>query len=244
MNISNGAEVQASRTLSVLGALAKVPQATVKELSETTRIPVSTVYRLLVPLTASGFVHKTTARHYGAGPIAIQLSERYRDATLTTGSVTPLLRQLAQDTGELAAFMVTHGTEAVCVDAVESKHTLRCSYTVGASQPLLRGATATALLSQLTAKRRTEIFDYYDVRREERVERESACERALSVGYAVSLGELDDGIWGASSAVIDGAGMLSGAVTLMAPAHRSAHRSQQLVGSVRRIAETLSGGMR
>lgn len=244
MDISNGAEVQASRALGVLGALAKVPQATVKELSVATRIPVSTIYRLLVPLVASGFVHKTTTRHYGAGPIAVQLSERYRDATLTTGSVTPLLRQLAQDTGELAAFMVVHGTEAVCVDAVESQHTLRCSYTVGASQPLLRGATATALLSHLTAKRRAEIFDYYDVQSGERIERELACERSLSDGYAVSLGALDDGIWGVSVAVADGSGALRGAVTLMAPAHRSTHRSQQLIGFVRRVSEALSGGLR
>ena len=76
---------QTARVLSILRALAKVPQATVKQLSTTTRIPVSSVYRLSEDLLVSGFVHKTTSRHYGAGPVAVQLAERCGDTTLVAG---------------------------------------------------------------------------------------------------------------------------------------------------------------
>lgn len=244
MDSNKGREAQSSRTLEILVALAKVPQATAKELSESTQIPVSSIYRLLTPLVASGFVQKTSARHYSAGPIAVQLSERYRDTTLTTGSVTPQLRQLAQDSGELAAFMVVHGTEAVCVEAVESKHTLRCSYTVGASQPLLRGATATALLSRMPVSSRHAVFEHYRVPSAQRAGIERACAKALADGYAVSTGELDSGIWGASAPVVDDAGVLGGVVTLMAPVERSAHRGPQLIKLIRRTAGALSGGIR
>lgn len=244
MDASSRAETQTTRLLQILGSLAKVPQATVKELAESTRIPVSTVYRLLTPLVAAGFAQKTSARHFGAGPIAVQLSERYRDTTLTTGSVTPYLRQLAQDSGELAAFMVIHGTEAVCVEAVESRHTLRCSYTVGASQPLLHGATATALLSRMPSASRRAVFDHYAVPAGQRASLELACSKAMADGYAVSAGELDAGIWGVSAPVVDGTGTLGGVVTLMAPVERSAHRSTELIGLVRRTAGALSGGTR
>lgn len=244
MDEGNGAGTQATRLLRLLGCLAKVPQATAKELAESTRIPVSTVYRLLNPLVAAGFAQKTSSRHFGAGPIAVQLSERYRDTTLTTGSVTPYLRQLAQDSGELAAFMVAHGTEAVCVEAVESRHTLRCSYTVGASQPLLHGATATALLSRMPAETRHAVFEHYAVPARQRTNLEQACSAARSAGYAVSAGELDEGIWGVSSPVLDGSGLLAGVVTLMAPIERTAHRSTELIGLVRRTADALSGGTR
>lgn len=233
-----------ARTMRVLSTLAKVPQASAKEISSATGIPVSTVYRLLVHMVASGFVQKTSARHYGAGPIAVQLAERYRDTTLTTGSVTPYLRQLAQDSGELAAFMVAHGTEAVCVETVESTHTLRCSYTVGASQPLLRGATATALLSRMSSSARADIFDHYQLPVSQRHRIEQSCSQAAATGYAVSSGELDSGIWGASAAVTDAAGILSGVVTLMAPVERSTRRAPQLINLVRRTAESLSGGIR
>ncbi|WP_417215650.1 IclR family transcriptional regulator [Arthrobacter sp.] len=244
MDGSTGAETQTTRLLQVLSSLAKVPQATAKELAESTQIPVSTVYRLLNPLVAAGFAQKTSSRHFGAGPIAVQLSERYRDTTLTTGSVTPYLLQLAQDSGELAAFMVAHGTEAVCVEAVESRHTLRCSYTVGASQPLLHGATATALLSRMPADFRSAVFEHYSVPPHQRTTLEQACTKALADGYSISSGELDVGIWGVSAPVLDGAGTLGGVVTLMAPVERSVHRSTELIGLVRRTANALSGGIR
>lgn len=244
MDGSNRTETQSTRLLQVLSALAKVPQATVKELAESTQIPTSTIYRLLNPLVASGFAQKTSSRHFGAGPIAVQLSERYRDTTLTTGSVTPYLRQLAQDSSELAAFMVAHGTEAVCVEAAESRHTLRCSYTVGASQPLLHGATATALLSRMPASSRRAIFDHYAVPAHQREVLEQACSKALADGFAVSTGELDTGIWGVSAPVVTGAGNVDGVITLMAPIERSAHRRTELIGLVRRTADALSGGTR
>ncbi|WP_342592813.1 IclR family transcriptional regulator [Paeniglutamicibacter kerguelensis] len=239
----NEADTPATRALRILGALAKVPQASAKELADSTQIPVSTVYRMLTSLVSSGFAQKTSTKHYGAGPIAVQLSERYRDTTLTTGSVTPYLRQLAQDSGEFVAFMVAHGTEAVCVEAVDSRHMLRCCYTVGASQPLLRGATATALLSRMPRDSRHRVFDHYRVSDETRTAIEQACTQAVADGYAVSYGELDAGIWGVSAPVVDGAGGLSGVVTLMAPAERSAYRSSQLIRLVRRTADFLSGGI-
>lgn len=244
VEVDKDADTQASRALRILGALAKVPQASVKELSESTRIPVSTVYRMLGSLVSSGFAQKTSTRHYGAGPIAVQLSERYRDTTLTTGSVTPYLRQLAEDSGEFVAFMVAHGTEAVCVEAVESRHMLRCCYTVGASQPLLRGATATALLSRMPRDSRHRVFDHYRISDDQRSDIEQACAQALADRYAVSSGELDTGIWGVSAPVLDDAGALGGVVTLMAPAERSAYRTAQLIRLVRRTADSLSGGIR
>ncbi|WP_348981385.1 IclR family transcriptional regulator [Brevibacterium sp. 'Marine'] len=243
--MDNGAasDFRDSRVLRILSALAKVPQSTVRDIGETTGIPVSTVYRLVKLLVAFGFVQKTSTRHYGAGPIAVQLAARYRDSTLATGSITPYLRQLAQSSGELAAFMVAHSTEAVCVETVESNHTLRCSYSVGASQPLLRGATATVLLSRLDAQTRNEIYTFYDADVEVRTKCEQECSKTRSDGYAVSFGELDSGIWGVSAPVVDDGGNLRGAVTLMAPAERSVGRSRELINSVRRTAEAMSGGI-
>lgn len=223
-----------SRVLRILSALAKVPQSTVCDIREVTGIPVSATYGLVKLLVASGFVQKTSTRHYGAGPIAVQLAERYRDTTLATGSITPYLRRLAQSTGELAGFMVAHSIEAVCVETAESNHTPRCSYTVGASQPLLEGATAAVLLPQLDPNTRREIYRFYRVDGDEESKCELDCARALTDGYAVSCGELDVGIWGVSAPVVDHGGSLRGAITLMVPAERSVGRNKELISGVRR----------
>ncbi|WP_181578411.1 IclR family transcriptional regulator [Arthrobacter sp. AQ5-05] len=243
MGDSKGAEAQASRVLQVLDALAKTPQASVKQLAEATMIPPSTMYRLLAPLVASGFARKTSHRKYCAGPIAVQLAERYHDAEPATGLVTPYLRRLAETSGELAAFMVVRGTEAVCVDEVESSHTLRASYSVGAAVPLLRGATATALLSRMPAASRGSILEHYKVPSAQRKHIEASCAQAQADGYAVSTGELDPGIWGVSVPVLDGQDQLAGALTLMAPSERSSHREEELIELVRGTADALSEGM-
>ncbi|GAA1883634.1 hypothetical protein GCM10009715_32490 [Paeniglutamicibacter psychrophenolicus] len=173
----------------------------------------------------------------------MELAERYRDAHPGTGILASHLRLLAEATGELAAFMVVRGTEAVCVEAVESRHTLRASYSVGAAVPLLRGATATALLSRMPPAARGSILEHYNVPAAQRADIESACAQAQADGYAVSTGELDPGIWGVSVPVPDGRGQLAGTLTLMAPSERSGHREEELIELVRGTADALSEGM-
>lgn len=244
MGANNGADVQGSRMLDVLGALAKTPHASVKQLAESTKIPQSTLYRLLAPMVASGFARKTSNRHYCAGPVAVQLAERYHDAEPGNGMVIDQLTRLAEASGELAAYMVVRGTEAVCVEEVESSHTLRAAYSVGIAVPLLRGATAIALLSRTPVREREEIFAHYKIAAEQRAKIEAACAQARTTGYAVSAGELDPGIWGASVPVLDGRGKLAGAITLMVPLERSSNREKTLIQLVRDAADTLNEGMR
>lgn len=244
MSIDNGADVQSSRVLQVLGALAKTPHASVKQLAESTRIPPSTLYRLLAPLVASGFARKTSNRHYCAGPVAVQLAERYHDAEPSNGLVIDVLQRLAAESGELAAFMVIRGAEAVCMEEVESSHTLRAAYSVGVAVPLLRGATAIALLSRLSSGSRAEIFAHHGIDDAQRRDIEARCAEALVAGHATSTGELDPGIWGVSAAVLDDQGNVAGAISLMAPIERSNNREDELIHLVRKGADALNRGMR
>lgn len=236
------ATVSVTRILSILSHLASVPDASVEDLAAQTGTPLSSVYRLLNPAVESGLVQKTAVGRYGAGPAAVQMAEQYREETLGRGLITQTLTQLSQDTGEMAAFMVARGTEALCVDSVESRNTLRCSFSVGAAQPLLRGATAIALLSHSSVERRSTIFQRYDLSDREIAVVERSCEQARHQGFAVSTGALDMGVWGASAPVTSPDGSLRGAVTLMAPANRISHRQQQYVRRVQETAMNLSGG--
>ncbi len=224
--------------------LAREPELSVKELAQRTQIPASSVYRILRELLASGLAQRTAASRYGAGPVTVQLAARYRETALETSSVTPQLRVLAEQTGELAAFMVVHGTEAVCVETAETRRALRCSFSVGASQPLLRGATATALLSRMEESAREHVFDTYRLQQHERETITAAAMHARATGYAVSAGVLDEGIWGASAPVLDSDGALLGTVTLMAPTARASHRAAHLTQLACRTAGMLSGGMK
>ena len=244
MSVRKESDSQTARVLWILSALAKVPQASVRELSTETGIPVSSVYRLLDHLVFSGFVHKTSSGHYGAGAAAVQLAERYWDSSLASGTVAPYLRQLSQDSGELAAFIVAHGAESVCVETIESTQALRCSYSVGTSHPLTLGASGTMLMALMSREQRAEIFDFHDVDAPSRTRLEQACESAFRAGYAVSLSEAEEGVWCVSSPVTDLNGELQAVVSLMAPAQRSLERQAELIQQTCRTALSLSGGIK
>ncbi|WP_017595165.1 IclR family transcriptional regulator [Nocardiopsis potens] len=229
------------RLLRVLLLFAREESLTAARISEAAGIPQSTVYRLLDRLTASGFVRRRPDG-YAAGPVAVQFAERYRTGALERTAIGPRLARLSRESGELAAFMVPVGTEALCVDSVEGSRVLRCCYTRGATQPLLRGATAQALLAHLPEARREAVYSAYGLPpgRVRELEAEHAEVRRQAV--AVSESALDQGVWGASSPVLDAGGALVGTVTLMAPAAHTAQRRPHYVRLVREAARDLSGG--
>lgn len=230
------------RVLAVLNALSKADDLDVHELSERTKIPASTVYRILAATNDAGFTRRVATGRYSAGPGSIPLAQRYREHALKHSAVAPQLEKLVADSGELAAFLIPYGNEALCVEAVETHRTLRCSFSTGATQPLLHGATATALLSRLSHARRQRTYAHYDLDTSTLETIEHECNRAITDGYAVSTGVLDPGVWGASAPVIDADGALLGTVTIMAPELRVQGRTNRLIDMVCRTSDELSGG--
>ncbi|MBN7823315.1 IclR family transcriptional regulator domain-containing protein, partial [Bowmanella yangjiangensis] len=53
-------------------------------------------------------------------------------------------------------------------------------------------------------------------------------EQIRACGYSTSLGEIDEGVWGVSAALLDSRGRLHGALSLMGPASRVQPRAEQL----------------
>ncbi|MET9710174.1 IclR family transcriptional regulator [Nocardiopsis alba] len=231
------------RLLGVLMVFAEAERATAAQVAEITGIPVSTVYRMLDRLSSAGFVQRVgTGPDYGAGPVAVRFAERYRNGALERTSIGPRLERLSRESGELAAFMVPVGTEALCVDAVEGARVLRCCYTRGAVRPLLRGATAEALLAHLPESRREEVYAAYRLPSERVRALEAAHPLVRERGVAISESALDEGVWGASAPVLDDSGSLNGVVTVMAPAALTERRRPYYVRLVKEAARDLSGG--
>ena len=61
-----------------------------------------------------------------------------------------------------------------------------------------------------------------------------------AAGYAVSVSEIDDGIWGISAPLLDSRNRLQGAISLMAPATRAHTRSERLIRWTQDVALRLS----
>ena len=59
-------------------------------------------------------------------------------------------------------------------------------------------------------------------------------------GYAVSEGEVDDGVWGVSAPLFQQKNRAVGVITLMAPTARASPRAPQLIHATVKAATTIS----
>ncbi|MBN0698201.1 IclR family transcriptional regulator, partial [Pseudomonas aeruginosa] len=114
------------------------------------------------------------------------------------------------------------------LELFDSPQPLRCCYQKGLAQPLLHGASAKALLAHLEDARREELYLAQEMSGERIAALEAELRRIRDQGYAVSQGEIDEGVWGISVPLLDSRRRLHGALSLMAPALRAQARSERL----------------
>lgn len=213
----------------------------VREISESTGIPTSAVYRQLDTLIGAQLVQRSSRRgRFCCGPESLRLAESYRREALTSRAITTQLQRAAERSGELAAYLIPSGAEALCVGSAEGRHILRCSYSPGRAQPLTRGASALAILAFLTPAESRAVLDELQVQQAGRQTLLRQIEHVRSRGYAISDGELDDGVWGASAPVFTKSSTLAGVVTLMAPSVRAEQRGDELIQQAQETAAGLT----
>lgn len=232
------------RVMQILTVVAQHGAAiSVKQLSDLTGLPGSTLYRHVAVLRRWGFVEEAGREGmYEPGPMSLQLA---------WGGQTSLLVKLARHeldklvelTGESAGLMVTVNTDVVCLDMVDSPHSLRCSFQKGSAIPLLRGASAKAQLAFLPKRERDAILarNFSDKADEESAAFEAELERIRKQGYAVSEGEVDWGVWGVSVPILSRTDRLLGGLSLMAPSVRVENRKDSLIHATVAAAGRITG---
>lgn len=213
------------RALVVLATLAKHGGAlTAIELIAKTGLSQSTLYRQLATLKRWGFVLEVEGR-YAPGPLSLQLALGFDLASHLAQQAHPDMLALAQQSQESVGLIVAVNSQAVCIDMVESRQALRCSFEKGRSVPLQKGASAKCLLAHLspsvlnttlaaTPLSSSALAELADVRK---------------AGYAVSTGEVDEGVWGISAPLFGADKRAVGALTLMAPSVRVLSKQSPLI---------------
>ncbi|MCY0905990.1 IclR family transcriptional regulator domain-containing protein [Arthrobacter sp. H14-L1] len=150
------------------------------------------------------------------------------------------LQQLSNETEELAAYLVVSGNRALCLEAIEGPQLLRCSYSAGRSQPLHRGASAMALLANVTSDEQKDIIADLALDREQSAALEHELRQVSARGFALSQGAVDSGVWGVSFPIFDAAGRLSGTLSTMAPSARAIRNEKRLIASTEAVALILN----
>jgi DNA-binding IclR family transcriptional regulator len=134
------------RGLRVLLTIADRGEIRADELSTLLETPVSTIYRYLRTLSDFGFVDRQGAG-YRLGPRLIIGSGPNVTAEDLIRTADPVLRLLAEETGETAVIVRRIGLAAVCLHEVPSSQALRVTFGPTTSLPLQSGAFGKALLA-------------------------------------------------------------------------------------------------
>lgn len=136
----------AGRALSVLAAFRPGDEAvSLAELATRTGLVKSTIMRLAVTLEEHGFLRREDSGAYRLGAELLRLGTLYQEGFRLDAAVMPVLRMLAERTGESASFFVREGAHRRCLFRVESPQPLRVHVRQGDSLPLDNSAIAQVL---------------------------------------------------------------------------------------------------
>lgn len=214
------ASAQNDRALRVLSVLAQSKSAmSAAELVQATGLVKSTLYRQIAVLRRWGFVMEAEGR-YSPGPVSVQLASGFDGNSDLALAARADMRALAQQSHESVALVTAVNDRVVCLEMIDSEQSLRCSFDRGRSVPARDGASAKCLLAHMAVAQRNALLDALDESPEQRAARIAELDAIRDAGHAVTNGEVDAGVWGASAPVLGPGRRLRGAVTLMAPLTR------------------------
>jgi DNA-binding IclR family transcriptional regulator len=196
------------RAATLLKAIADSRQPpTVVELAERTGLNRSTTWRLLATLDAHGLVERDpVSQRYSVGYAILRIAASAEHDAIVRRA-RPVLEQLALDTGEAVNLALAKGLHLVYVDQVDPPQILAPNW-LGRHVPLHATSSGKAFLAYLAPAERDGLLG-------EKLERftkntvidrrvlERQLDAARSVGYAVSSGELEESLFGASAAVLN-----------------------------------------
>jgi DNA-binding IclR family transcriptional regulator len=199
------------KTLRVLDLFTSArPSWSVTEVARELEMPTATAHRIVRALEARSYLAKDGTR-YRLGFAAIDLGRRATASVDLRSRLRGVLRELAAATQETALLNVydesRHGS--LCVDRIETTHSLRLTIEIGRVTPIHAGASAKALLAfldqptiedvlagELVGLAPGTITDPDDLRAE--------LEEIRSRGWASSFEENNAGAWGVAAPILIG----------------------------------------
>jgi DNA-binding IclR family transcriptional regulator len=230
------------------------PAIGLTELAGLARYDKATTRRMLLALFRCGFVEQDrTTREYRLGPALVQLA-RVREATFPIESVAqPVLRRLAQATGETAHFSLASAGALATMGLVESERAHRVRLDRGETLPLHATASGVAYLAfappdalaaldePLRAYTAKTLTDAGKLR--------TRINTARREGWAVSRDGYEEGVFGLAAPVIGLDGFAIGAIAVAAPVSRVSNDIERrirtaVVSAAREISRALGGSSR
>ena len=230
------------------------PTWSLAELSSQLGLPKSTLHRFLVSLDIHGILRRDPVdKRWRLGYRLFLWGSLAEESTGLKQIARPVLHDLVERTGETALLTVYRNQEVICIDRVETRHSVRLALDVGKSRPPHAGASSKVLLAYQPP---VEIEALLQSRHLPKLCTNTITEAgALAVelatirrqGYSISVEETDPDAWGVATPIYDRDGLVVAAIGVAGPNSRFSETLAQeyvtlCVQAARQIAALLGVG--
>jgi DNA-binding IclR family transcriptional regulator len=205
----------------------ETPVLTVGEITRLTGLNQSTVSRILATLAQKKCVERVGhAGQYCLGVKFYQWGSVLRQQTNLADLARPVMERLRDVCEEEVTLYALSEGNRICLEAVKSRHGLAKMTAVGKILPLHCGAAGKVLLAYLSDKERKKILHRKPLAKftsstiTDRVLLEADLERIRRDGYAVSVGEREEGSYSVVAPVMDGKGEIVASLSISGPIFR------------------------
>lgn len=195
------------------------PEVTLEEVMTVHEISQASAYRYLSLLSELLLVKLRGTGTYVLSSRVQQLAAASEQAVDLEMLAMPTLRKITEATHETAFIMRRVRDEAIFVAQTQPDRAMKLSFHPGSSSPLHRGAVAKILLAYAPERYRRAYAEGRFLDAEERLHLMGELDRIRERGYAESMAEVDEGIWGGAVPVFS-EGELLASLSVAGPAFR------------------------
>ena len=208
--------------------LSDQPSWSIGEAVTAVRLPKATVHRLMRVMCGHEILQRSSQDgRYRLGPMALALGTRSSQRHELRRLGHPILKRLAELTGETALIfeLAPTGDSLICIEQIESHHGLRLVSDIGVRMPMIAGASGCAVLSFLGEEDRSKVISeaFASAGRRAPVSRvalQRKLQQTRKTGYARSVEETTKGACGIAAPLFDASGAVVGAIAISGPTTR------------------------
>ncbi len=210
-----------------------------QDISKQLLIPLSTVYRILRTLKAWGFITDSTeSDKFVVGPTTYGATATFQSQSFLANNFRPFLAELVKKSQETAAIITPTPYHTLCVDLIESPASLKCSFSQGSRQSLVRGASAKTILAFQDERITKKLLTQY-IHQEEQYPLQEELNIIKNRGYGLSTGEIDADVWGVSFPLFKKEQLIA-VLTTMVPAYRVLPKQEILIHLTQTYAHAIN----
>ena len=190
-------------------------------------MPKSSTHRLLSELATLGIVRRTADGRYSLGPRLLYWGEAAADTFDLRSLAEQPMRRLRDQVGESVHLYIRDNDTRICIAAVEGRHELRPFIQLGRPLPLRVGAAGKLLLAfadrdVLAIELRRAVADAPRMPNAPGARLGEQLELIRAERWATSVGEREEGVSAAATAIVDTRDRVVAALCVSAPTTRVA----------------------